>query len=83
MLQVLARTFAHSSENDAELSTLANVSVMAMFRLLKPLGTLPAGPNYPGQPAGMSFELYRSLHLLPHRHAAWARWPEASPSLRW
>ena len=76
MLQALARTFAHSSENEAELSTLNDISVLAMFRLLKPIGTLltklPAGPNYPGMTAGMSFELYRSLHLLPHRHAAWA-----------
>ena len=76
MLQVLARTFAHSTENAAELATLNNVSVSAMFRLLKPIGVLltrlSAGPNWPGRTAGMSFELYRSLHLLPHRNAAWA-----------
>jgi hypothetical protein len=46
-----------------------------MFRLLAPLGRLltrlPAGPDHPGRTAGMSFELYRSLHLLPHRRAAW------------
>jgi hypothetical protein len=76
MLQVLARSFANTNETDQELGTLANVSVHAMFRLLKPLGTLltrlPAGPNHPGMTAGMSFELYRSLHLLPHRRAAWA-----------
>lgn len=75
MLQVLARSFAHSNETDEELNTLATVSVDAMFRLLKPLGVLltrlPAGPEHPGRTAGMSFELYRSLHLLPHRRAAW------------
>ena len=75
MLQVLARSFAHTNETDEELNTLATVSVDAMFRLLKPLGVLlthlPAGPNHPGMTAGMSFELYRSLHLLPHRRAAW------------
>jgi hypothetical protein len=76
MLQVLARSFAHTNETDQELQTLADVSVGAMFRLLAPLGRLltrlPAGPGHPGRTAGMSFELYRSLHLLPHRRAAWA-----------
>jgi hypothetical protein len=76
MLQILARSFAHTNETDAELHTLASTSVSAMFRLLGPLGRLltrlPAGPDHPGRTAGMSFELYRSLHLLPHRRAAWA-----------
>lgn len=76
MLQILARTFAHTNETDEELATLATTSVDAMFRLLAPLGRLlarmPAGPDHPGRTAGMSFELYRSLHLLPHRRAAWA-----------
>jgi hypothetical protein len=76
MLQILARSFASTNETDEELHTLAGVSVGAMFRLLKPLGVLlthlPAGANHPGMTAGMSFELYRSLHLLPHRRAAWA-----------
>lgn len=76
MLQVLARWFAHTNETDEELATLASVAVTAMIRLLRPLGTLltrlPAGPDHPGMTAGMSFELYRSLHLLPHRRAAWA-----------
>jgi hypothetical protein len=75
MLQVMARSFAHTNETDRELGTLADVSVGAMFRLLRPLGRLltrlPAGPAHPGRTAGMSFELYRSLHLLPHRRAAW------------
>jgi hypothetical protein len=76
MLQIMARSFAHTNETDAELNTLAGTSVGAMFRLLKPLGLLlarlPAGPDHPGRTAGMSFEVYRSLHLLPHRRAAWA-----------
>lgn len=76
MLLVLARSFAHTNETDEELATLADVGVGAMFRLLQPLGVLlthlPAGPDHPGRTAGMSFELYRSLHLLPHRRAAWA-----------
>jgi hypothetical protein len=75
MLQVLARSFAHTNETDDELETLAHVSIGGMFRLLAPLGRLltrlPAGPDHPGFTAGMSFELYRSLHLLPHRRAAW------------
>ena len=47
-----------------------------MVRVIKPLGelitTLSAGPEYPGQTAGPSFELfYESDYLLPHRDAAW------------
>jgi hypothetical protein len=85
MLQILARSFAHTNETDLELSTLATTSVDAMFRLLAPLGRLltrmPAGPDHPGRTAGMSFELYRSLHLLPHRRAAWALMCERLSSL--
>jgi hypothetical protein len=76
MLQILTRCFARASEVDRQLQVLAGAGVRAMFQLLAPLGRLltrlPAGPNHPGLTAGMSFEVYRSLHLLPHRQPAWA-----------
>jgi hypothetical protein len=77
LLLALERYFAHTEETDAQLSTLADVSVGLMFGVLKPLGdlitALPAGPEYPGRTAGPSFELfYESDYLMPHRAAAWA-----------
>jgi CDGSH-type Zn-finger protein/truncated hemoglobin YjbI len=77
LLQIFERFFAHTDENDTQLMALANATVGLMVRVIKPLGdlitTLPAGPEYPGQTAGPSFELfYESDYLLPHRDAAWA-----------
>jgi hypothetical protein len=77
VLQILDRYFAHTDETDAQLKTLADAAVGLMTRVIRPLGdlitTLPAGPEYPGQTAGPSFELfYESDYLLPHRDAAWA-----------
>jgi CDGSH-type Zn-finger protein/truncated hemoglobin YjbI len=77
LLQIFERFFAHTDESDAQLRTLADTTVGLMVRVIKPLGdlitTLPAGPEYPGQTAGPSFELfYESDYLLPHRDAAWA-----------
>jgi Ferritin-like len=76
LLQVLARYFAHTEESDAQLDTLAEVTMAVMFRVIKPLGdlitTLPAGPDYRGWTAGPSFELfYESDYLLLHRESAW------------
>ncbi len=77
LLQIFERFFAHTDESDTQLKTLADATVGLMVRVIKPLGdlitTLPAGPDYPGQTAGPSFELfYESDYLLPHRDAAWA-----------
>ncbi len=77
LLQTFERYFAHTEETDAQLSTLADVTLALMFRVLKPLGdlipTLPVGPEYPGMTAGPTFELfYESDYLMPHREAAWA-----------
>jgi CDGSH-type Zn-finger protein/truncated hemoglobin YjbI len=77
LLQTLERYFAHTEESDAQLATLANMTVGLMFRVIKPLGdlitTLPAGPEDPGRTAGPSFELfYETDYLMPHRAAAWA-----------
>ena len=77
LLQTLERFFAHTEESDAQLQTLADVTVALMVQVLRPLGdlitTLPAGPDYPGRTAGPSFELfYENDYLMPHREAAWA-----------
>jgi CDGSH-type Zn-finger protein/truncated hemoglobin YjbI len=77
LLQTLERYFAHTEETDAQLATLADLTVGLMFQVIKPVGelitVLPAGPEYPGRTAGPSFELfYESDYLMPHREAAWA-----------
>ena len=77
LLQILGRFFAHTTETDAQLATLANSALKLMLRAIKPLGdlltTLPVGPDYADRNAGPSFELfYDSDYVLPHRGAAWA-----------
>jgi hypothetical protein len=32
---------------------------------------MPAGPSHGSATAGPSFEIHRSVALVPHRHAAW------------
>lgn len=75
MLQLLARYLAHGEESDAELASLWETAVGLMGGVLRPVGelltTLPAGDAHPGLTAGPSFHVYRSVHLLPHRRAAW------------
>jgi hypothetical protein len=75
MLQLLLRYFAHSDETLEERRTLVHVALGLMASVLRPLGelitTLPAGDAYPGKTAGPSFHFYRSVHLLPHKRAAW------------
>ncbi|MGA9835345.1 MAG: ferritin-like protein, partial [Trebonia sp.] len=76
LLLMLQRFFAHTEETDAQLRVLADGTYALMVQAIKPLGGvitgLPAGPEYPGQTAGPSFELfYESDYVLPHREAAW------------
>jgi len=76
LLLMLQRFFAHTEETDAQLRVLADGTYALMAQAIKPLGDLitklPAGPEYPGQTAGPSFELfYESDYVLPHREAAW------------
>ena len=76
LLLMLQRFFAHTEETDAQLGVLVNGTYALMVQAIKPLGDvitrLPAGPEYPGQTAGPSFELfYESDYVLPHREAAW------------
>jgi hypothetical protein len=74
-LQLLVRFFSHTEETDAELKTLIDSAITAMFSVLKPLAEtltrLPAGTSAPGMTAGPSFTLYRSGYVLPHKRAAW------------
>jgi CDGSH-type Zn-finger protein/truncated hemoglobin YjbI/ferredoxin len=77
LLQILERYFAHTTETDAQLATLADVTVSLMFRVIKPLGelitTLPVSEASEAKTAGPSFELfYETDYLMPHREAAWA-----------
>jgi hypothetical protein len=76
LLYALGRFFGHGDETDAQLQTLADVSVGLMTSVIKPMGeivtTMPVGATYPGMTAGPSFEVfYRSGYLLPHARAAW------------
>src|SRR5262249_4569013 len=76
LLLTLQRFFAPTEETDAQLRVLADGTYALMVQAIKPLGdlitTLPAGPEYPGQTGGPSFELfYESDYVLPHREAAW------------
>src|SRR5262249_50494008 len=82
------RYFAHTEETDAQLTVLADVTLDLMFRGIKPLGELitklPAGPEYPGQMAGPSFELfYESDYLMPHQEAAWTLLCERVDEAAW
>ena len=76
LLHLLARFFAHTEEAATQVRTLADVSVLLMIQVIKPLGelitTMSAGPTYPGKSAGPAFELfYGSGYLLPHGRPAW------------
>jgi len=77
ILQLLARYFAHTDENDDQLGVLADVAVGLMERAVMPLGglltRLQVGPEHPVRTAGPTFELFYGADLLlPHRAAAWA-----------
>lgn len=77
LIEVLLRFFVHEDggEGDAELATLSDAAVGAMFSVIAPLGRLltrlPVGPEAPGQTAGPTFDIFRRSYLLPHRKAAW------------
>jgi hypothetical protein len=76
LLQLLYRLLAHIDETEAQITTLADVTVGLMFDAIGPLGrlltTLPMGASAAGAMAGAPFELfYQPDYLLPHRRAAW------------
>jgi hypothetical protein len=80
MLEVLLRFFLHegagqvAGAEDAEMTTLSDVAVDAMFTVIAPLGRLltrlPVGSEAPGKTAGPTFDIFRRSYLLPHREAA-------------
>ena len=75
LIEVLLRFFVHEGTGDAELATLSDAAVGAMFSVIAPLGRLltrlPVGPEAPGKTAGPTFDIFRRSYLLPHREAAW------------
>ncbi len=75
LIEVLLRFFVHEGEGDAELATLSDAAVGAMFTVIVPLGRLltrlPVGSGAPGKTAGPTFDIFRRSYLLPHREAAW------------
>jgi hypothetical protein len=76
LLQMLYRLMCRVDEEEAQVKTLADVSVGLMFDVIEPLAdvltTLPVGPEHPGRTACATFELfYQPDYLLPHRRAAW------------
>lgn len=75
MLMMLVRFFAHGGETEEEMRLLARGTLRMMASGLRPLGEAlartPAGPEYPGKTAGPTFGIARSVHLLPHKEAAW------------
>jgi len=88
LLQIFERFFAHTEETDAQLKVLADATITLMLSVIKPLGdlitSLPAGPEYDGQTAGPSFELfYESDYLMPHREAAWTLLAERLDEAAW
>jgi Ferritin-like len=75
LIEVLLRFFVQEGEADAEIATLSDAAVGAMFTVIAPLGRLlmrlPVGPEAPGKTAGPTFDIFRRSYLLPHREAAW------------
>lgn len=75
MLLLMIRLFAHTDETTEEVDALLYTMYPLMSMGLRPLGemltTLPAHEDHSGLMAGPSFEQYNSLHLLPHKEAAW------------
>ncbi|HEX6799449.1 MAG TPA: ferritin-like protein [Ktedonobacterales bacterium] len=74
LIEILLRFFVHEGEGDADLATLSDVAVGAMFTVIAPLGRLltrlSVGPDAPGKTAGPTFDIFRRSYLLPHREAA-------------
>lgn len=76
LLHDLSRFFGHGEETPEQVAFLADLAVLLMITVIKPLGELatrmPAGPDHPGMTAGPSFELFHtSGYLLPHTRPAW------------
>jgi hypothetical protein len=75
LVELLLRFFVHEGESDAEMVTLSDAAIGAMFSVIAPIGRLltrlPVGPEVAGMTAGPTFDIFRRSYLLPHREAAW------------
>ena len=73
MLQILARYFAHTDEDEEQLYVLKSAFLNLMPYVLSPIGSaitqLPAGID--GMNAGPSFEVFSDVQLLPQMTSAW------------
>ena len=74
MVQMLGRLFVHAEESEAELKTLARISVGMMIDVIQALGSaitlLPAGRSHPGLNAGPSFRLSRRASIPTQKETA-------------
>jgi hypothetical protein len=75
LIELLLRFFVHEGESDAEMVTLSDAAIGAMFSVIAPIGRLltrlPVGPEVTDRTAGPTFDIFRRSYLLPHREAAW------------
>jgi Ferritin-like len=80
MVQILARYFAHTDEDEEQLYVLKSAFLNLMPYVLSPIGKaitqLPAGDEFAGKNAGPSFEVFSDVALLPHMTSAWAYFRE-------
>ena len=80
MLQLLARYFAHSEEDEEQRYVLKSAFLNLMPFVLSPIGKaiteLPAGDGFDGKTAGPSFEVFSDVALLPQMTSAWAYFRE-------
>ena len=80
MLQILARYFAHSEEDEEQRYVLKSAFLNLMPFVLSPIGKaiteLPAGDGFSGKTAGPSFEVFTDVALLPQMTSAWAYFRE-------
>ena len=76
MLLLMIRFYAHTDETATELTALQETAFFPLMTMgIRPLGEvltdLPIDDGTSGLVAGPPFELYRPLHFLPHKEAAW------------
>jgi Ferritin-like len=75
MLLLLMQYYAFAGEGERQRAGLRATIRQMMSGVIRPLAevltALPAGPSFPGQHAGPSFELYTDLRLPANRGNAW------------
>jgi hypothetical protein len=80
MLLLLMQYYAFAGEGQQQRTGLRATIRQMMSGVIRPLAEvltgLPAGPGFPGQHAGPSFELYTDLRLPANRANAWTIFAE-------